>query len=174
MTTVPSTAESILRYAGQGLQQTPEVGDLLGFLRIRRDELQSVAVSRPIAYDPANSNRESGEGWREFDGNFPSDFQLDTGCHGHAAFVEFVSTAIVQLGPFRSMDNDPDRNIESMARPPPCVKQGARLYRFVDDGGGGSLERVFRQRASLAKDRNEAHAPERSKSIVSLPPTTPQ
>ena len=174
MTTVPSTAESILRYAGQGLQQTPEVGDLLGFLRIRRDELQSVAVSRPIAYDPANSNRESGEGWREFDGNFPSDFQLDP--------------VVTAMPPSLSSFPRPSYNLVlsavwTMTRIGTSsrwhghrrgVKQGARLYRFVDDGGGGSLERVFRQRPSLAKDRNEAHAPERSKSIVSLPPTTPQ
>ena len=95
------------------------------------DELHSVAISGSVAHDPANPNREPGEGWCELDSNFPSHFQLDPGGHSHAAFVEFVSAAIVKLGPFRTLDNDPDEDIKSMARPTPGVEQGARFYRLT-------------------------------------------
>src|SRR6266576_4995047 len=95
VTTVTPSAVSFLRHAGQGLQQTLKVGHLLGFLCIRHDEFHAITVSRPVAHNPANPNRKSGEGRCKFDGNFPSDFQLDSGSHSHATFFEFVSAAIV-------------------------------------------------------------------------------
>ena len=119
------TQESFRHHAGQGLQETAQLVYLLGFLRVRTDELHSIAISGSLAHDPANPNREPGEGWCELDGNFPSHFQLDPGGHSHASIVEFVSAAIVQLGLFRTLNNDPDGDIKSMARSTPRVEQGA-------------------------------------------------